>query len=363
VVILCLASMLYLLVSLLLGLFISGKTRNQFQASQVALLASFMPAMMLSGFVFDLRNVPAGHPGHQPTAARHAFHGQLIKTLFLAGDHWPTILRSVAILSLYAVVLGRSPHSARCARHWTDAMTSFIATLAQIGALVRKELLALVKEPASRAILIVPALLQALLFGYGATYDLTHVPYAVLDQSRSAASTELLARLDGTGVFVRAATLTSPRQIAEMVDAEKALLVLSIPPDFAARAGRWPARAPAAHPGRAQLLDGGFGRRPRRRHRGRLQCLAAARCPRHSRGTARLVQPQPGVTLEHDAWTDCRAEHVADPAAGGAVGGARTRARHLRPVAGDAAHADADPDRQGAAGDPDRTACSPPSSS
>ena len=54
-----LGSMLYLTVSLLLGLFISGVTRNQFQASQIALLTSFMPAMMLSGFVFDLRNVPA----------------------------------------------------------------------------------------------------------------------------------------------------------------------------------------------------------------------------------------------------------------------------------------------------------------
>lgn len=114
---------------------------------------------------------------------------------------------------------------------------SFFHTAAQIAALVRKELLALIKEPASRALLIVPAFLQALLYGYGATYDLTHVPYAVLDQSRSAASTELLARLDGTGVFVRAATLTSPKQIADVVDAEQALLVLSIPPDFAARLG------------------------------------------------------------------------------------------------------------------------------
>lgn len=56
--ILFLASMLYLLVSLLLGLFISGKARNQFDASQLAMLVSFMPAMMLSGFVFDLRNMP-----------------------------------------------------------------------------------------------------------------------------------------------------------------------------------------------------------------------------------------------------------------------------------------------------------------
>lgn len=112
---------------------------------------------------------------------------------------------------------------------------SLVRAVAQIAALVRKELLALIKEPASRALLIAPAFLQALLYGYGATYDLTHVPYAVLDQSRSAASTELLARLDGTGVFVRTATLTSPQQIADVVDAQKALLVLSIPPDFEAR--------------------------------------------------------------------------------------------------------------------------------
>lgn len=50
----------------------------------------------------------------------------------------------------------------------------FIAWLAQTFALVRKEILALVKDPANRTILFAPALMQALLFGYGATYDLTH---------------------------------------------------------------------------------------------------------------------------------------------------------------------------------------------
>ena len=59
---------------------------------------------MLSGFVFDLRNVPLViQVVAQLLPATH-FMG-LIKTLFLAGDHGPTILRSVAILSLYAVVL------------------------------------------------------------------------------------------------------------------------------------------------------------------------------------------------------------------------------------------------------------------
>lgn len=108
-------------------------------------------------------------------------------------------------------------------------------TLLRIAALVRKEILALVKDPASRALLVVPALMQALLFGYGATFDLKHVPYAVLDQSRSAASSTLLARLDGTGVFERAATLTSPHQFAGVIDSQQVLLVLNIPPDFQAR--------------------------------------------------------------------------------------------------------------------------------
>jgi ABC-2 type transport system permease protein len=114
-------------------------------------------------------------------------------------------------------------------------MRDFIASLAQIGFLCRKEILALVKEPASRAILVVPAIIQALLFGYGATYDLTHVPYAVLDQSRGAAAKELIARLDGTGVFEREVSVDVPRQLAQAIDDGRVLLALNIPADFEAR--------------------------------------------------------------------------------------------------------------------------------
>jgi hypothetical protein len=50
------------------------------------------------------------------------------------------------------------------------------------------KLLVLLADPQSRAMMFLPALLQSLLFGYGATYDLTNAPYAVLDLSRGAAS-------------------------------------------------------------------------------------------------------------------------------------------------------------------------------
>lgn len=98
------SSLLYLLVSLALGLLISGAMRNQFVASQAALLTSFMPALMLSGFIFDLRNVPLViQVVGQALPATH--YMSLIKTLFMAGDIWPDILRNGSILTVYALVL------------------------------------------------------------------------------------------------------------------------------------------------------------------------------------------------------------------------------------------------------------------
>ncbi|HME60705.1 MAG TPA: ABC transporter permease, partial [Candidatus Binatia bacterium] len=52
-------SMLYLLVALALGLLISSTLKSQFVASQITLLVTFLPAVMLSGFLFDLRSLPA----------------------------------------------------------------------------------------------------------------------------------------------------------------------------------------------------------------------------------------------------------------------------------------------------------------
>ncbi|MBE3638811.1 ABC transporter permease [Mangrovicoccus algicola] len=114
-------------------------------------------------------------------------------------------------------------------------MQAIVLYISQTLALIQKELLALLKDPSSRALLLAPALMQTLLFGYGATYDLTHAPYAVLDQSRGAASREITARIDGTGVFKRVATLQNANQIAARIDSGDALLVIVFPPDFESR--------------------------------------------------------------------------------------------------------------------------------
>ena len=97
------AAFLYLMVSLLMGLTISGFAQNQFKASQIALLVSFMPAMMLSGFVFDTRNLPfVIQIISQILPATHFM--VLIKTLFLGGDNWTLWLKECAVLMLYVMI-------------------------------------------------------------------------------------------------------------------------------------------------------------------------------------------------------------------------------------------------------------------
>ena len=102
--VLVVASMLYMFVSLGIGLLISAMTKNQFLASQVALLASFLPAMMLTGFIFDLRNVPTTvYVIGQMVPATYFL--ELVKSLFLAGNYWPMIIKNCSVLAVYAVVL------------------------------------------------------------------------------------------------------------------------------------------------------------------------------------------------------------------------------------------------------------------
>jgi ABC-2 type transport system permease protein len=110
-----------------------------------------------------------------------------------------------------------------------------LASLRRIAALIRKELLAVLKDARTRNMLLLQPVLQCLLFGYAATLDLNNVPYAVLDRDRSAASSALLAKLDGSGVFHRVANLTDAADMQRLIDNQQVLVVIQIAPDFQRR--------------------------------------------------------------------------------------------------------------------------------
>ncbi|KYQ70921.1 antibiotic ABC transporter permease [Acinetobacter pragensis] len=111
-------------------------------------------------------------------------------------------------------------------------MNSILSWFSYLGCLVKKEFLTIFSDPANRIILIAPALMQALIFGYAASYDVNHVDYAVLDLSKGQASTALIAKLDGSGIFRRAETLQNTDQIKRAVDDRTALAIITIPADF-----------------------------------------------------------------------------------------------------------------------------------
>src|SRR4029450_8009526 len=68
-----------------------------------------------------------------------------------------------------------------------------IDSVLRILALTRKELLTILKDRRSRVSIIVPPILQCLIYGYVATYDLNDAPYAVFDRDRRAASQRVVA--------------------------------------------------------------------------------------------------------------------------------------------------------------------------
>ena len=96
-------SAVFLLVALGMGLFISSVARIQFVAGQIALITTFLPAFLLSGFIFEIRNMPA-----VVQAITHLFAARyfvaIVTTLFLAGDIWSVIVPNTLVLLLMAVI-------------------------------------------------------------------------------------------------------------------------------------------------------------------------------------------------------------------------------------------------------------------
>jgi ABC-2 type transport system permease protein len=97
------ASALFMLAALGMGLLISTFARNQFVASQVAIMATFLPALILSGFLFDINSMPrVVQIITNIVAAR--FFVAILQSTFLAGDVWSVILPNALALAIMATI-------------------------------------------------------------------------------------------------------------------------------------------------------------------------------------------------------------------------------------------------------------------
>ncbi|MCP5420856.1 MAG: ABC transporter permease [Gammaproteobacteria bacterium] len=99
------AAALFLLAALGMGLLISIITRSQFVAGQIAIIVTFLPAFILSGFIFDIGSMP---PVVQ--ILTHLIPARyfvtILQTVFLAGNVWSVILpNSLALLLMAALFM------------------------------------------------------------------------------------------------------------------------------------------------------------------------------------------------------------------------------------------------------------------
>jgi len=96
--VLWLGGSLFLGSALGLGLLLSTVTRNQFNAAMAALNAAFLPAVMLSGFIYEIRSMPAVIQGVTWLVPAKYFV-TFMQTLFQAGQLWPVLGSAMVFLA------------------------------------------------------------------------------------------------------------------------------------------------------------------------------------------------------------------------------------------------------------------------
>ena len=90
-----------MLASLGFGLLLSAAIRIQFVAAQISIVAGFLPALFLSGLIFDLGSTPRFIQliSHLVPAR---YFVSISHTLFMAGDIWPVLLPNALALAVMA---------------------------------------------------------------------------------------------------------------------------------------------------------------------------------------------------------------------------------------------------------------------
>ncbi len=98
-----LASALFMLTAIALGLIISTAAGSQFVAGQIAIVITFLPAFMLSGFVFDINSMPLPIQIITYIVAARYFVS-ILQSLFLAGNIWPIYIVNCCYLAIMAAL-------------------------------------------------------------------------------------------------------------------------------------------------------------------------------------------------------------------------------------------------------------------
>ena len=104
---------------------------------------------------------------------------------------------------------------------------------ARLKQMLIKEVIQVFRDKRTRFVLFAPPIIQMLVFGYAATFEIYHVPTVVLDLDHSQESRELLSRFSSSPYFDVQHQLTDQRQIADSIDRGKATVAIQLRAGFA----------------------------------------------------------------------------------------------------------------------------------
>ena len=173
----------------------------------------------------------------------------------------------------------------------------------RLKALILKELLAVLRDPRARIILIVPPVIQLVVFSYAATLEVRNVDVIVLNRDAGRWGYELVQRIEGSPTFRKVSFTRSPEALHEAVDRQNVLAAIQISPTFSRDIEARPADGCAGHSRRAPLecladrrrLSQSDRRRPVGGHAGgAARRIVGRRCR-----AAQLVQPEPDLSMVH----------------------------------------------------------------
>src|SRR5688500_8239290 len=102
----------------------------------------------------------------------------------------------------------------------------------RLQAMIVKEMWALLRDPKSRLVLVVPPLLQLFIFTFATTLDVRNVDIGVVNRSGGVHSTELVSRIAGSPRFRNIVPLGSTEALAEAIDDQEVIAALVIDQDF-----------------------------------------------------------------------------------------------------------------------------------
>lgn len=102
----------------------------------------------------------------------------------------------------------------------------------RLRTLIVKELQAIARDPAALRLLIMPVILQTVLFPFAATLDVRNASVAVLNEDSGKAATEIVQRLAAADAFGEVRQVTSEGELRRLVDGQRVLLALRFQPTF-----------------------------------------------------------------------------------------------------------------------------------